>query len=117
MPVYKNEKNGTWYAMLRYKDWEGERKQKCQRGFATKREAQEWERQFQLQKQANMDMTLESFCKLYEADVRPRLKENTWLTKESIIQSKIISTVSIFLVIIFKRYFISYSGIYCWYYY
>ena len=66
MPVYKTEKNGTWYAMVRYKDWKGERKQKCQRGFATKREAQEWERQFQLQKQANMDMTLESFCKLYE---------------------------------------------------
>ena len=57
MPIYKTEKNGTWYAMVRYKDWKGERKQKCQRGFATKREAQEWERQFQLQKQANMDMT------------------------------------------------------------
>ena len=41
MPVYKTEKNGTWYAMVRYKDWKGERKQKCQRGFATKREAQE----------------------------------------------------------------------------
>ena len=50
MPVYKNEKNGTWYVMARYKDWIGERKQKCQRGFTTKREAQEWERQFQLQK-------------------------------------------------------------------
>lgn len=46
MPIYKNEKNGTWYVMARYKDWRGERKQKCQRGFATKREAQEWERQF-----------------------------------------------------------------------
>ena len=44
MPVYKNEKNGTWYVMARYKDWRGERKQKCQRGFTTKREAQEWER-------------------------------------------------------------------------
>lgn len=90
MPVYKNEKNGTWYVMVRYMDWKGERKQKCQRGFATKREAQEWERQFQLQKKADIDMTLESFCKMYEADVRPRLKENTWLTKESIIQSKIL---------------------------
>lgn len=46
MPVYKNDKNGTWYVMVRYKDWKGERKQKCQRGFGTKREAQEWERQF-----------------------------------------------------------------------
>lgn len=90
MPVYRNEKNGTWYAMVRYQDWKGERKRKCQRGFATKREAQEWEKQFQLQKKADIDMTLESFCELYEADMRPRLKENTWLTKESIIQSKIL---------------------------
>ena len=35
-------------------------------------------------------MTLESFCKLYEKDVRPRLKLNTWLTKEHIIQTKIL---------------------------
>ncbi len=90
MPIYKNEKSGTWYVMVRYKDWKGERKQKCQRGFSTKREAQDWERQFQLQKKADIDMTLESFCKLYEKDIRPRLKENTWLTKESIIQSKIL---------------------------
>ena len=90
MPVYKNEKNGTWYAMVRYQDWKGERRQKCQRGFATKREAQDWERQFQLQKKADIDMTLESFCELYEADTRPRLKENTWLTKESIIRKKIL---------------------------
>ena len=44
MPVYKDEKNGRWYAMVRYEDWKGQRKQKCKRGFATKREALEWER-------------------------------------------------------------------------
>ena len=90
MSVYKNEKNNTWYVMVRYNDWKGERKQKCQRGFSTKQEAQNWECQFQLQKKADVNMTLESFCKLYEKDIRPRLKENTWLTKESIIQSKIL---------------------------
>lgn len=90
MPVYKNDKNGTWYVMARYTDWRGERKQKCQRGFATKREAQEWERQFHLQKKANIDMTLESFCELFEKDIRPKIKENTWVTKENIIRSKII---------------------------
>ena len=42
MPVFKNEDNGTWYVMARYVNWKGERKQKCKRGFATKREAQEW---------------------------------------------------------------------------
>ena len=53
MPVFKNEGNGTWYVMARYVNWKGERKQKCKRGFATKREAQEWERKFQLQNSAD----------------------------------------------------------------
>ncbi len=43
MPVFKDEKRGTWYVMAWYRDWTGERKQKCKRGFPTKREAQEWE--------------------------------------------------------------------------
>lgn len=90
MPIYKDSKNGTWYAMVRYKDWTGANKQKCQRGFETKREAQEWECQFKLQKKADIDMTMESFCELYEQDVKPKLKLNTWLTKESIIKHKIL---------------------------
>lgn len=90
MPVYKNDKNGTWYVMVRYKDWKGDRKQKCQRGFFIKREAQEWERQFLLKKSADIDMTLESFCELFEKDVRPKLKENTWMTKEHIIRTKVL---------------------------
>lgn len=36
-------------------------------------------------------MTFESFAKIYEADVKPKLKENTWLSKESVIQNKILS--------------------------
>ncbi|MCF0128035.1 MAG: tyrosine-type recombinase/integrase [Pseudobutyrivibrio sp.] len=90
MPVYKNEKNGTWYAMVRYQDWTGENKQKCQRGFATRRDAVEWETQFKLQKSADIDMTLESFYELYEKDIRPRLKENTWMTKQVIYEKKIL---------------------------
>ena len=39
---------------------------------------------------ADMDMTFEAFVELYTKDVRPRLKENTWLTKENIIQKKIL---------------------------
>ena len=61
MPVFKNESNGTWYVMARYVNWKGERKQKCKRGFATKKEAQEWERMFQLQNSSDMDMSFESF--------------------------------------------------------
>lgn len=90
MPVYKDEKNGSWYAMVRFEDWKGQRKQKCKRGFATKREAQEWERTFQQQNTNDLDMTFEAFCELYEKDMRPRLKENTWNTKEHIIRTKLL---------------------------
>lgn len=90
MPVFKDENKGTWYVMARYVDWTGERKQKCKRGFATKREAQEWERMFQLKSAADMDMSFEAFVELYEKDLRPRLKENTWNSKEHIIRTKLL---------------------------
>ena len=57
MPVFKDKKNGKWFVMSRYTDWQGNRKQKCKRGFSTKREAQAWERIFQLQSSSDMDMT------------------------------------------------------------
>ena len=90
MPVFKNEDNGTWYVMARYVNWKGEHKQKCKRGFATKKEAQEWERMFQLQNASDLDMSFEAFTELYIRDVKTRLKENTWLTKEHIIRTKIL---------------------------
>ena len=90
MAVYRNENNGTWYSMVRYTDWKGERKQKCKRGFSTKREAQNWEREFLQMKNADPNMSFENFVTLYEKDIRPKLKFNTWLTKESIIKGKIL---------------------------
>ena len=90
MPVFKNEDTGTWYVMARYVNWKGERRQKCKRGFATKKEAQEWERMFQLQNASDLDMSFEAFTELYIRDVKTRLKENTWLTKEHIIRTKIL---------------------------
>ena len=90
MAVYRNENNGTWYSMVRYTGWKGERKQKCKRGFSTKREAQNWEREFLQMKHADPNMTFENFVTLYEKDIRPKLKLNTWLTKESIIKGKIL---------------------------
>ena len=71
-------------------NWKGERKQKCKRGFTTKREAQEWERMFQLQNLSDLDMSFEAFTELYINDVKNRLKENTWLTKEHIIRTKLL---------------------------
>ena len=90
MPIYKDEKKGIWYVMTRYTDWQGVRKQKCKRGFSTKREVQNWERQFSMQSSGNTDMTFEAFLELYENDMRQRLKESTWDTKKNIIDNKIL---------------------------
>ena len=90
MPVYKDDKNGTWYVMTRYEDWKGEKKQKCKRGFPTRKEAQEWERTFQQQNSGDLDTTFEAFTEVYEKHIRPRLKENTWLSKEHIIRTKLL---------------------------
>ena len=89
MAAFKNKDNGTWYVQFRYTDWRGERQQKLKRGFATKKEALAWEREFLMEKQADVNMTFESFVSLYEKDIKPKLKLNTWLTKESIIKKKI----------------------------
>ena len=90
MAAFKNKDNGTWYVQFRYTDWKGDRQQKLKRGFATKKEAQAWEREFLMEKQADINMSFESFVALYEKDIKPKLKLNTWLTKESIIQKKIL---------------------------
>lgn len=86
MAAFKDKKNGSWYVQFRYTDWRGERQQKLKRGFSTKKEAQAWEREFLMQKQADVNMSFESFVALYEKDVKPRLKLNTWLSKEHIIR-------------------------------
>ena len=90
MSVYRDENTGKWYSLSWYEDWTGTKKQKMKRGFKTRKEALAWEREFQLEKHANLDMTFESFYERYKADVKPKIKHNTWLTKEHIIEHKIL---------------------------
>lgn len=90
LPAYKDKVKGTWYVAFYYTSWTGERVKKMKRGFATKREAAEWERTFMLQKKADLNMTFEAFVKIYSNDMKTRLKENTWRTKDEIIGKKIL---------------------------
>lgn len=90
MAVYKEEKTNTWRVIYRYTDWTGERKQTQKRGFQTKREAQAWEREQLNKVSSEMDMTFRSFVERYTEDVKPRLKESTWATKEHIIRTKLV---------------------------
>ncbi|MDD3244361.1 MAG: site-specific integrase, partial [Eubacteriales bacterium] len=90
MPVYKDEKQGTYYASFYFADYTGARRKKMKRGFAKKRDAQEWERLFLLQKSADLTMTFGDFIAIYRTDKKDRLRENTWMSKDNMIDTKIL---------------------------
>ena len=90
MAVYKEEKTNTWRVIYRYTDWTGERKQSQKRGFKTKREALAWEREQLNKATADLDMTFASFVEQYTSDMKTRIKENTWATKDHIIRTKLL---------------------------
>ena len=90
MSVYKEPKTNTWRVIYRYTDWKGERKQSQKRGFPTKREALAWEQEQKNKSASDLDMTFESFIALYTADMKGRIKENTWGMKEHIIRTKLL---------------------------
>ena len=90
MPVYKDEKRNTWFCKCNYKDWLGESKSKMKRGFATKKDAQQWERDFLQKQSASMDMKFASFVDVYFEDKAPRLKERSIMTKRTLFETKII---------------------------
>ena len=46
MKAEKDKKTGKWLIQHRYTDWQGKRRKSTKRGFATKREAEEWLRNF-----------------------------------------------------------------------
>ena len=79
MAVYKE--GSTWRAVYRYTDWQGKRKQTQKRDFPTKRDALAWEREQLNKEKADLDMTFGSFIEIYSKDMKSRLKENTWHTK------------------------------------
>jgi hypothetical protein len=90
MPAYKDNRQGTWYASFYFENWQGVKQKKLKRGFATKKDALAWEREFLLQQAADLTMTFEAFVEIYITDKKERLRENTWFTKEHIIRTKIL---------------------------
>jgi integrase len=90
MSASKDTKRGTWKVYIRYKDWQGDSQVHTRRGFSTKREALEYERAFLQKKAKDVNMGFPQFVEVYMDDMKPRLKLNTFLTKQHIISSKIV---------------------------
>lgn len=90
MPAYKNDKSGTWFCKFYYQDWTGTRKQKKKEGFKTRKEAQEFEREFLAKAHASCDMTFGSLVEIYMEDSKTRLKPTTYTNKRFLIDSKVL---------------------------
>lgn len=89
MAVFKNQRGG-WTSKFYFTDWTGQKKQKKKEGFKTKREARQFEIDFLNKTQNNVQITFSNLVKNYMEDCRARLKPTTFLTKENIIDGKIL---------------------------
>ena len=89
MPVYRSE-NGTFYSQCFYRDGRGAKRHKVKRGFATEHEALMWEKDFLAVHNGTMDMLFADFVDVYATEIKPRIREHTWLTKEYMVKDKII---------------------------
>ena len=90
MPLYKDEKTGKWYCKFYYKDWNGERKQKKKSGFALKRDAAQWERDFLQNHAADPSIPLAAVCEKYLELKRATWKPLTYRSNEATIRNHIV---------------------------
>lgn len=93
MAVYKDKWNGykgdTWRVATYYKDWQGNRKKHEKRGFATKKEALVYEREFVAKTSKDINMGFDTFIDIYMKDLKPQIKLSTYVNKENIIETHI----------------------------
>jgi len=90
MRAEKDPTTGNWLMQYRYTDSQGNRRKSTKRGFKTKRDAENWLREFLLTQDGSLDMRLDDFAhQIYFPDLTNRLRENTIRTKLYIYDDKI----------------------------
>ena len=90
MKAEKDSKTGKWLIQYRYTDWQGKRRKSMKRGFATKREAEEWARDFLSKRSPDFNMKFKNFVDLYFEDMETRLRASTVTRKHYLIDLKIL---------------------------
>lgn len=79
--AYKEKDTKKWTAQWFETNAKGEKKKRRKRGFSTKKEALEYERQKKLNSSRSMDMKLSEFMEVYFEDKQNELKERTMKNK------------------------------------
>lgn len=90
MSVTKDKKTGKWMVQIRTKDDTGKITHRKKRGFPTKHEALEWEFRIREASKASLFMRFSDLTDRYLADMEPRIKGSTMMTKRVMVQSKIL---------------------------
>ncbi len=88
--AYKEKDTKKWTAQWFEIDVKGEKKKRRKRGFETKREALEYERQKKLNSNRNMNMKLSDFVDIYFEDKQNELKQRTIKNKRYMMEQHII---------------------------
>ena len=90
MAVSRDTEKGTWTSQIWVEDWQGKKRHKKKRGFASKKEALEWERNTLLATKTDMNMKLADFVEVYFRDKESELKQRTIRNKRYMIEHHII---------------------------
>lgn len=83
--AYKENDTKKWTAQWFEEDIMGKKSKRRKRGFNTKKEALEYERQKKLNISRSMDMKLSAFMEIYFNDKQNELKERTLRNKRYMI--------------------------------
>ena len=87
--AYKEKDTKKWTAQWFETTAKGEKKKRRKRGFVTKRDALEYERQKKLNSIKSMDMKLNEFIEVYFEDKQNELKERTIKNKKYMMKQHI----------------------------
>lgn len=92
--AYKEKDTKKWTAQWFETNAKGEKKKRRKRGFSTKKEALEYERQKKLNSSRSMDMKLSEFMEVYFEDKQNELKERTMKNKRYMMEQLQFTTPS-----------------------
>ena len=94
MPAYKDEKLKTWYVKFCYRDYENKPRCTTKRGFKTKKEALEYEREFKSTSKNLLDLKVSAIFTEYINYKKLRIKASTVKRVEGLLKKHFITKVS-----------------------
>ncbi|XGU46136.1 tyrosine-type recombinase/integrase [Fusobacterium necrophorum subsp. funduliforme] len=89
MSAYKDKVTGKWNTRFYYKDYFGKNIKKHKRGFDTKREALEWERDFKSKFEASPTMKFKVLEEIFFEEAEKTLQPTTYENRKNIFKNNI----------------------------